>query len=390
MNNESSPLKILPVLCGFFVMGFVDVVGIATNYVKMDFSLSDSLANLLPMIVFLWFAIFSIPTSLMMNKIGRKKTVIVSMIVTAFAMLIPLLVYQFSVMLIAFALLGIGNTILQVSLNPLLTNVVSGERLTSSLTLGQFIKAIASFLGPIIVGFAVITIGNWKFLFPLFGAITLISATWLFFTTIEEKPVEGRTSSFSDCFSLLKDKRIFLLFLGILFVVGVDVGLNTTVPKLLMERCNILLKEAGLGTSLYFAARTIGTFIGAILLVKLSGRKFFIVSMIVAIAAMFVMLMASNLWTMLGLVFILGLSVANVFSIIFSAALQLKPERANEISGLMIMGVAGGAILPPIMGLLSDLMGQTGGLFVLLVALIYLLGCAYSLKSIEQPNKNTI
>ena len=370
----------LPVLFGFFIMGFVDVVGISTNYVKQDFKLSDTLANLLPMMVFLWFAVFSIPTGLLMNKIGRRKTVLLSMVITFIAMLVPLIAYQFEIVLVAFALLGIGNTILQVSLNPLLSNVVRGERLTSSLTWGQFIKAIASFLGPVIAGFAAASLGNWKLLFPIFAAVTLLSTLWLSFTKIEEQPVEGKTSSFAECFGLLKDNTILVLFLGILAVVGIDVGLNTTIPKFLMERCEILLEQAGLGTSLYFIARTTGTFVGAILLIKLSGRSFLMVSMIVAIAGMLAMLMLSNLWAILVLIFIIGFAVANVFSIIFSAALQKKPERANEISGLMIMGVAGGAVIPPLMGVVSDAMGQTGGMAVLLIAMIYLLFSAFKMK----------
>ena len=380
MKNENSFSKLLPVLFGFFIMGFVDVVGISTNYVKQDFALSDSLANLLPMMVFLWFAVFSVPTGLLMNSIGRKKTVVLSMAVTFVAMLVPLIAYRFEVVLVAFALLGIGNTILQVSLNPLLSNVVRGDRLTSSLTWGQFIKAIASFLGPIIAGFAAASLGNWKMLFPLFAAVTLLSTAWLFFTPINEKPVEGKTSSFSACFGLLKDSTILMFFLGILFVVGIDVGLNITVPKFLMERCQIPLDQAGLGTSLYFIARTTGTFVGAILLMKFSGRKFLITSMVVAIAGMLLMLMMSNLWAILVLVFILGFAVANVFSIIFSAALQKMPERANEISGLMIMGVAGGAVIPPLMGLLSDHLGQAGGLALLLLSMIYLLFTGFKLK----------
>ena len=359
---------------------FVDLVGIATNYVKQDFKLSDTLANLLPMTLFLWFAILSVPTGLMMNKLGRKQTVILSMVITFIAMLIPLISYSFPMMLITFGLLGIGNTIIQVSLNPLLTNVVNRNRLTSSLTLGQFIKAIAAFLGPIIAGVAAGSFGNWKYIFVIFAIVTIVSGLWLLATPIHEEPVKQSGSSFASSFTLLKDRIILMLFLGIIFVVGVDVGLNTTIPKFLMERCDILLEKAGLGTSLYFIARTVGSFVGAILLVKLSGRKFFIVSMLIAIPALLVMLLTGNLWGILAMIFILGFSVANVFSIIFGAALKRKPERANEISGLLIMGVAGGAVIPLIMGITSDSLGQTGGMAVLLVALSYLLYSAFKLS----------
>jgi fucose permease len=380
MKQESSFSKALPVLFGFFIMGFVDVVGIATNYVKRDFALTDTVANLLPMMVFLWFAVFSIPTGLLMNKIGRKKTVVLSMAITFLAMLIPLLVYKFEVILVAFALLGIGNTILQVSLNPLLTNVVRGDKLTSSLTWGQFIKAIASFLGPIIAGFAAGSLGNWKLLFPIFAAVTLISSFWLYFTQIDEEPTTGKTSSFIECISLLKDKYILMFFIGILFVVGVDVGLNTTIPKFLIERLGMPLEQAGYGISLYFVARTLGAFIGAILLAKLAARQFFIVSMLIAIAAMVAMLVLGSQWAVLTMIFIVGFTVANVFSIIFSAALQKKPERANEISGLMIMGVSGGAIFPFLMGVVSDKFNQGASLIVLVGLLAYLLLLAFSLK----------
>jgi fucose permease len=380
VKENSSVYKVLPVLFGFFVMGFVDLVGIATNYVKQDFKLSDTLANLLPMTLFLWFAVLSVPTGLLMNKLGRKNTVLLSMIITFLAMLIPLISYSFPMMLVAFGLLGIGNTIIQVSLNPLLTNVVRGDRLTSSLTLGQFIKAIAAFLGPIIAGIAAGSFGNWKLIFVIFAIVTVLSGLWLLLTPIHEEPVNQSGSSFASSFSLLKDKVILMLFLAIVFVVGVDVGLNTTIPKFLMERCGILLEKAGLGTSLYFIARTVGSFAGAILLVKLSGRKFYIVSMFIAIPALLIMLLIGNLWGILSMIFILGLTVANVFSIIFAAALRRKPERANEISGLLIMGVAGGAVIPLIMGITSDSLGQTGGMAVLLVALSYLLYSAFKLK----------
>lgn len=380
MNKNTSLSSAIPVLFGFFIMGFVDVVGISTSYVKQDFKLSDTLANMLPMMLFLWFAILSVPTGLLMNRIGRKNTVILSMIVTLLAMIVPLVSYNFPMVLITFSLLGIGNTFLQVSLNPLLSNVVSGERLTSSLTLGQFIKAIASFLGPVIAGFAAASFGNWKLIFLVFASITVISGLWLFFVQIHEEPVTNPSSSFGGSLGLLKDKAILLLFLAIVCVVGVDVGLNTSIPKYLMERCNIPLEKAGLGTSLYFIARTIGAFAGAILLIKVAGRKFYIVSMAIAIPVMIIMLLTGNLWAILTMVFLMGLTVANVFSIVFSAALKRRPDRANEISGILIMGLIGGAVIPLIIGIVSDSFGQTVGIAVLLAALAYLLFSALKLE----------
>lgn len=362
-------------------MGFVDVVGISTNYVKSDFALSDTLSNLLPMMVFLWFLILSVPTGLLMNRIGRKKTVILSNIITFVAMLVPLVSYKFPVILVAFALLGIGNTLIQVALNPLLTNVVSGKRLTSSLTFGQFIKAIASFLGPIIAAQASAILGSWKYIFLTFAVVTASSTIWLMLTSIEENKAEDKTTTIGECFKLLSDKYILLFFLGIVGAVGIDVGLNTTIPKFLIERCNLPLENAGYGTSLYFVARTIGAFLGAVILAKVAGRRFFMVSMIFAILAVVVLFFINNLWTAWTMIFILGFSIANVFPIIFSAALQHKPNNYNEVSGLLIMGVSGGAFITFIVGVASDAIGsQTGGLAVLLFTVVYLMFTAFRMK----------
>lgn len=370
----------LPVISCFFVMGIVDLVGISTNYVKQDFELKDSIANLLPLSLFLWFAILAVPTSMIMNRLGRKRTVIVSMMLTLLAMIVPLIVYNFPMMLFAFALLGIGNTIIQVSLNPLLTNVISSDRLTSSLTMGQFIKAIAAFLGPIIASWTALRFGDWKLVFLIYGIVTIATGVWLILTPINEEAPKQKSSSLSKTFALLKDKMILIFFIGILFVVGIDVGLNTTVPKFLIEKSNIPLEQAGLGTSLYFIARTIGTFIGALLLVTFSAKRFFTVSMLVAIPALFVMLFMSEIWAILTLVFIVGFAVANVFSIIFSFALKRKPDNANEISGLLIMGVAGGAIILPLMGLAADAFNQSVAMGLLLVLMGYLLYCSVMIK----------
>lgn len=367
---------IFPILFGFFVMGFVDVVGIATNYVKNDFGLSDTMANLIPMMVFLWFAIFSIPTGMLMRKIGRRNTVALAMLITTGAMILPLIGYNFTLVLIAFALLGIGNTILQVSLNPMVAAVVSPDKTTSVLTLGQFLKAVSSFLGPLIAVAAASYLGNWKGIFAIYALITLVSLFWLISTVREEVTDGGETTSFGAIASLLKDKYILALFGGILFVVGIDVGLNTTIPKLLMDKCQIALEEAGLGTSLYFSAKTIGTFLGAFLLARLSAQKFFFHSMWIAIVAFMVLLASNNLAVMLTMIVIVGLTCANVFSILFSYALQHRAELDNEISALMIMGVSGGALITPLMGLLADQFGQVAGMSLLLVGILYLLTCS--------------
>lgn len=294
--------------------------------------------------------------------------------VTAVAMLLPLIDYNFSLTLLTFALLGIGNTILQVSLNPMIAQVVSEKKMASILTLGQFVKAISSFLGPVIAGIAASYWGNWKLIFVVYAGTTLLAGIWLLLSIDTDRPQNVKTTtSFRSALALFSDKIILWLFIGILAVVGIDVGLNTHIPKLLMAQTGLSLNEAGLGTSLYFISRTAGTFFGALLLTRIDSKIFMQSGMIIAIAAFAALLVSDQLWLLLLWIVIIGLACSNVFSILFSYALKHKPEHANEISALMIMGVSGGALIMPFMGALSDGYGQIAGLLPLLLCMVYLL-----------------
>ncbi len=363
---------IIPIMLAFFAMGAVDLVGIASNYVKEDFHLTDTMANLLPSMVFFWFFIFSVPVGLMMNKIGRRKTVLLSLIVTVVALVIPAVGYTFPLMLISFSLLGIGNTIMQVSLNPLIANVVSSNQMASTLTFGQFVKALASFAAPIVAAFAALHFGNWKLLFPLYALATLLAFLLLGVTKIEEK-LGGTKSSFFDCIRLLGNWQILLFFFGIMAHVGIDVGVNATAPKILMERSGMTLVEAGFATSLYFLFRVIGSFLGTFILAKFPIRKFFLVSLVLMALSAIGLFAFTNSTLLYIAIALVGFGNSNIFPMIFSTAMQSMPERENEVSGLMIMGIAGGAVFPLLMGVFSDIAGkQWGAVVVISVLVVYL------------------
>ena len=367
MQKSNSKLAVLPVMFGFFIMGFVDIVGIATNYVKADFAgMDDKVASLISLSCFLWFLILSIPTGMLMNRIGRKKTVLLSFAVTAVAMLIPILKYDFVCILVAFAMLGVGNTILQVALNPLVSSVVSSDKLTGTLTLGQFTKAVSSFLGPILAAMFAGSAFGWKAVFPTYSIITFLAMVWLALSPIQEQMVERSEISFGRTFSLLKDKYIVLFFVGILVLVGVDVGMGITFPKLLQERCSLPLEKAGLGNSVYFLARTVRAFLGGLILMKYPAGKFFTASSLVALAALVGLIFSKNLVTVLVFVALFGLGYANLFSIIFSISMLKVPQKTNEVSALLIVGVCGGAIIPPVLGVVTDSFGTQGAALVAL------------------------
>ena len=374
--SKTNKLAIIPVMLTFFTMGFVDLVGIASNYVKEDLALSDSVANVLPSLVFFWFLIFSVPTGMLMNKIGRKKTVLLSLVVTVVALLLPMLGESFALMLIAFSLLGIGNALMQTSLNPLVSLVIRGGNLASTLTFGQFVKAIASFLAPYIAMWgAMSTIPSfgmgWRVLFPIYMAIGIVATLLLSSTPIEEEPAD-KASSFIDCTKLLARPVILLSFIGIMCHVGIDVGTNTTAPKILMERHEMTLNDAAFATSLYFIFRTIGCLTGSFFLRVMSNRLFFIISVVMMALAMLGLGLGTSKTILYVSIALVGYGNSNIFSLVFTQALLSDKTRQNEISGLMVMGLFGGTVFPLFMGIASDAMGQAGAVAVMALGVIYL------------------
>lgn len=383
-DNQVKIFRLVPVMLCFFAMGFVDLVGIASNYVKSDLQLTDAEANIFPSLVFFWFLIFSVPTGILMNRIGRKKTVLLSLVVTFVSLLLPIFGESYLLMLCSFSLLGIGNALMQTSLNPLLSNIVTGNKLASSLTFGQFVKAIASFLAPYIAVWgatgAIPAFGlGWRVLFPVYMVVSVLAVFLLASTPIEEEE-QDRASGFKDSVSLLARPFVLLSFLGIMCHVGIDVGTNTTAPKILMERLSMSLAEAGFATSLYFIFRTAGCLLGSFILQKMSSKSFFgfsVMMMLFAMAGLFVFEDKAMIYVCIALI---GFGNSNIFPIIFSQALLHVPDKKNEVSGLMIMGLFGGTVFPLAMGVASDAVGQSGAVAVMTVGVIYLLAYTFKIK----------
>ena len=373
---NSKKLSLIPLMLCFFAMGFVDLVGIASNYLKENLHLSDSLANVFPSLVFFWFLICSVPTGMLMNKIGRKKTVLLSLVVTLVSLLLPIFHNGFGIMLVSFSLLGIGNALMQTSLNPLVSTIIKGNHLASTLTFGQFIKAIASFLAPYLAMWGAMGILptfelGWRILFVIYLVVGIFATLLLAGTPIEEEPVES-AASLGDCLKLLGKPIVLISFIGIMCHVGIDVGTNTTAPKILMERLGWTLNEAAFATSLYFIFRTIGCLTGSFFLRVMKTRHFFIISILLMALGMIGLMVSQNNIVLYIAIAMVGYGNSNVFPIIFSQALLSIPEKKNEVSGLMIMGLFGGTVFPLLMGFAADAIGQIGAVIVMAIGVTYL------------------
>ena len=372
---------ILPILGGFFVMGFSDIIGTVMNQVKAECGLSDAMAGFLPSMIFIWFFLISVPTGIVCGKWGRRNTVLVSLAVTAAAMFLALAANaeRFWIYFVVFALLGIGNTIIQAALPALMSNVVPQDQLTSRISLGQFVKAICAALTPVFVYLTATALGNWKLLFPLYGLITVVCALWLMVSKIpDEREAQGATDaarpSFLGSLRLLGDGYVLAMVGGIFFSVAADVGYNVAIPDFLKGFYKMDVDKAGMGPTVYFVAKTIGAFLGALIFAKISPARCFPWSVALAVAGTAGIFFAPTPTVFLVCVFVASLGIANTFGMCMGLAINRRPDKTNEVSSLVVMAIAGGAVVTPALGLVQQSsMGVFGLVWVLLACLAYLL-----------------
>jgi FHS family L-fucose permease-like MFS transporter len=387
MKKRISPGLMIPVFATFYVMGFVDLVGMATGYVKDDFQLSDSLAQLLPFMVFLWFALLSIPTGIFQDRRGKKLTANLGMFLTAVGLLVPFIHYSYFTAIIGFMIIGIGNTILQVSANPLLLDISSDESKAANLSLSQFIKACAAMLSPIITAALVKFTGNWKLIFPVYAGVSVLTVIWLYTRNLEESRPDKKPATFRSVIALFRKPFVAIMVLSTFLMVGFDVGINSNITNFLRTKFSISLESASLGISLYFAALMAGRFTGAILLRKIDPYRFLIWSSVITLLGLAGIILSGNLVVTRMMIIVAGLGFSNTFPIVFAKIVAHMPQYANELSSLIILSVIGGAVIPPAMGMLSDNVGATASLFVLVFCMLYVLFASFYVTRIHKINR---
>jgi fucose permease len=371
-DNKISIPKIAPVLLTFFVMSFVDLVGIGVDRVSRDMKLSEAIAQFIPSAAFLWFFLLSVPMGILQSRLGKKFMLNVGMVVTALGLFTPFFVYSFATVLTGFALLGIGNTIVQVSANPLLVDVVPGHRASSFLSFSQFVKAIGSMIGAPLAGVFAARFGDWKILFLVFGIVSILAVLWLGSVKINEVRTFENKARFSSSFRLLRSGFVLMMVLAIFLVVGVDVGFNSNSGNFLIRKFGVDPVAAEKGRSVYFFGRMLGTFLGALLLTKITPVRFYRWTSFLGILCFIAMMIVSSPVLAWMLVFLIGLTVANIWPLVFSISVMRYPGRTNEISGLMMMAISGGAVIPLLTGWIAGISGVVTGLSVLLACMIYL------------------
>ncbi|MDO5317666.1 MAG: MFS transporter [bacterium] len=375
-------LLILPILAGFFVMGFGDIIGTVMIQVKNECaSHADTISWLMPIFAYVWFLLISIPTGVLCGRLGRKNAVLVSLAVTIVAMFVPLgaSAERWWLYIVAFALIGIGNTIIQAALPALMSNVVDKSQITSRISLGQFVKALCAALTPVFVYLTATLLGNWKLLFPLYGGLTVLAAIWLLVSKIPDErtsaaATEGRASdtSFSSCLAMLRHPYVLAMTVGILFSVGADVGFSVAIPEYLKNVYKVDVNKAGMGPTVYFVAKTVAAFLGAIVFARISAAKCFPWCMGIGILATAAILCVGTPQLFLVCVFVVALMTANSFGMCMGLAIDRVPEKTNEITALMVMAIVGGGLVSALLGVAQKAFGPTGIVLVLLACIGYL------------------
>lgn len=378
MNKK---IMLLPLLAGFFVMGFGDIIGTVMNQVKAECAANaDRISWLMPIFAYVWFLVISIPTGVLSGRIGRKNAVLVSLAVTVAAMVVPLFANaeRWYLYVAAFALVGIGNTVIQAALPALMSNVVEPSQLASRISLGQFVKALCAALTPVFVYLTATALGNWKLLFPLYGALTVGAAIWLWLTSIPDERVADRaeaskgTTTFAGCFAMMKEPYVAAMTVGILFSVGADVGFSVAIPEYLKNVFKVDVDLAGMGPTVYFVAKTIAAFAGAIVFAKISAAKCFPWCMGFGLAATAAIPFVATPFAFLAVVAFVALLTANSFGMCMGLAIERFPSKANEISALMVMAIVGGGIVSAILGFAQSAFGPVGIVATLGICLAYL------------------
>jgi len=379
-TKQTSWGKLLPAFFAFIVMGFVDIIGVATGYIQIDFKLTSFIAQFLPMMVLLWFFILAVPAGVLQDKYGKKNMLMIGMVIQAAGLGLPFVHYSFAMMFASFILLGIGNTIIQVSANPLLQDVSPADKLASFLSTSQFVKAIISFSGPLIAAFMASFFGDWRLVLATYGLTSLLGALWLLMTPIVESKPDRKPATFASCFGLLKNRFVAFMALSIFLIVGVEVATNTNISNILISKFGITMEKAAWGISAFFAGETVSRLIGAIILNWIKPRVFLLITALTSLVGVAGVFVSPDFTVALISIFVIGFGVGNMFPIIFSLSLEKMPDRANEISGLLIMAVSGGAVIPLVMGLVSTMISPLASVAVLGACLLYILWVSFYVR----------
>jgi FHS family L-fucose permease-like MFS transporter len=368
-------LRTTPIFFAFFVMGFVDAVGTLVGFAKDEYQLSGFMAGLLPFFGFIAFALFSVPGGVLMDRKGKKFLMLLSLGIVLVGEAVPALTTGYLMLVAAIFLIGIGMTLLQVAGNPIMRDVSEEGRYARNLTFAQFIKGLGSIAGPAVT-IALVSRGlPWDSIFTVFGlfvAITLVGVALL--KVDERKEADDRPpASIGSSFALLKEPYVLMMILGLFLYVGAEVGVNSWIATYLSEKFQFDLGSLATGgIAFFFLALSIGRLLGSAILNFMSARRFLVTTALLGVLGMLGIILGTREVAVFS-IFAAGLGFGNIFPLVFSILIDRMPERSAELSGLLCMAIAGGAVMPWLMGVVDDSLGITAAMLVPFLSCLYIL-----------------
>ena len=347
--------KTFPIFLAFLVMGVADAMGPMASAVQENYELSAVMATLLTFFVFIAFAVFSVPGGVLASRIGKKNLLLIGLGLNIAAMAVPTFIDPgFTVLVTCIFILGVGTTFLQVAGNPIMRDVSAEGTYSRNLALAQGFKGVGSAGSSYLVGLVLIiplfAVMGWRGVFPIFLALMVIAFIFVAMLKIDESQVEI-PASISSSLGLIKEPIFALAVLGIFLYVGAEVCLGRFLKPTLEGFGFTSDNAALLGPTMFFSTLTVGRLVGGSITVN--PHKFFRFSGGIGVVGVALILTGQEYLTLLGIL-LSGVGFANIWPMLFAITIEEKPERSSELSGLMVMAISGGAIVPLLMGELVD------------------------------------
>jgi fucose permease len=377
-------LKTLPIFLAFLLMGVADAMGPLSSAVKENFQISTVTATLMPFFVFIAFAVFSVPGGLLAARIGKKKVLLLGLLLCTLAVAVPAFMSPgYALLLGCIFLLGVGTTFLQVAGNPIMRDVSAQGDYSRNLALAQGIKGLGSsasaYLVTAITGIAFFATMGWRGAFPVFFVLMALAFVMVLTLKVDETKADV-PPSIGSSLALLGTPTFALAVLGIFLYVGAEVCMGTFLKPALMRFGLTADKAALFGPTFFFGALTFGRLVAGS--VKVSPHTFFRLSALLGLIGVILLMTGIKPLAFTGIL-LGGLGFANIWPMLFSITVEEKPERASELSGLMCMAISGGALVPLAMGKMDDLGMKDFAFIVPAICFAYLL--LLSLKGGKHP-----
>jgi MFS transporter, FHS family, L-fucose permease len=363
-------IKTIPIYMIFLAMGLIDSAGPMVSLAKESFKISNTVASLLPLLAYIMYGLLSVPIGLLQDRKGKKFILNLGLAIALSGLVIPIFsgmygkmvvdggsMIQFYKILAAILFLGAGGSILQVAGNPIMRDISEEGHYSKNLSFAQSIITVGSSMGFLLPVIMLRAFGlDWSILFPVFSSLVLISFVGLNTMKITEKKTEDEHhATFKSCFKLLGNGYVLAMVIGIFIYCGVEISMSAHIPILLKEKFGISVEKMGLliSWSLFYLPILAGRFLGSLIMARIAPKRLLLFTVLMALLGVSLVFVNSFSLTLIG-IFLVGLGFANIFPLIFSITIEHLPQHTNELSGLLVSSIAGGALIPPIMGMVAD------------------------------------